>query len=159
MERILTVLAVAVVIGVLALTAYSFWANPVNTKRQWLAAELTSIQPVDVAFEKPQWDFDGWQSAVAAKPALWTELIPPPPPPPPRPEPPPNLSAMIKGVTASRQGIGKKAKIFTPHDKRGAFMGVGDTIGGLTITEVSKTAVRLSLDWKGQELTVILPRE
>lgn len=159
MARIATVIGVVVLVGLVACIGYMFWANPVNEKRERLAQELATIEPVEVEFEKTAWDYEGWQDAIAAKPALWTELVPPPPPPPPRPEPPPNLEAMIRGVKALRAGIGKKAKIVTPKDPKGSFMGVGDVVGGLTIKDVTKTSVILGLTWKDQELTTTLPRE
>ena len=158
-QRIATIVGVIVIAGILAFIGYNFWANPVGEKRQWLNQELSEIQPIEVIFDKPQWDFKGWQDSVAGKPALWEELIEPPKAPPPPPPTPPNLNAMLKGVRALRQGVGKRAKIITPGDARGAFMGVGDMVNGLRIKEVTKTAVTFSLEWQGQELTTSIPRE
>ncbi|NIA15954.1 MAG: hypothetical protein GWP08_17970, partial [Nitrospiraceae bacterium] len=62
------------------------------------------------------------------------------------------------GITVGRQAVGDKAKFFIGGNKRGEFLGVGDVIKGLTIKEITRKKVVLSLKWKNQELTVTLPR-
>lgn len=158
MERIVTIIGVAAIAAVLAATGYQLAFNPVQTRRADLTTRLDRIQPYDVEFEGPNWDYEAWHGSLAAKPALWTELIEPPPPPPRKPPKPPDLKKMAAGITVGRQAVGDKAKFFTPGDSRGTYLGVGDTIKGLTIKEVTRKQVTLSLKWKNQELTITLPR-
>jgi len=157
-ERNVLIAGAAVFVVVMAAAGYLFVADPLDARRLELAAELSEIKPVDVDFQPPDWDFDAWGRAIAEKPALWEELIEPPPPPAPPPPKPPDLAKMIAGVSASRQQIGKKAKIITKNNARGEFMAVGDVVGGLTIKQITKTEVVLALKWKGKELTTSLPR-
>jgi len=157
-ERIVTIIGVAAIAAVLAATGYMLVFNPVQARRTDLTARLDQIQSYEVEFKSPDWNYEAWHGSLAAKPALWTELIEPPPPTPPPPPPPPNLKKMAAGITVGRQAVGDKAKFFAPGDSRGTYLGVGDTIQGLTIKEVTRKQVTLSLRWKKQELTITLPR-
>jgi hypothetical protein len=158
-EKNITIGGIVALAAVVGLMGYYLVSNPMNAQRTVLATNLANVQTEEVAFEKPSYDFDRWQQSIAAKPALWQELVAPPPAPPPPPEKPPDLDAMLKGVTAGRQQIGGKVKIAKAGDPKGSFLGVGDTVSGLTIKEISKTTVVLALTWKGQELTTSIPRK
>ena len=158
MEGIALKVGAVILVAIVVALGYFLMANPLDARRLQLAAELAEIKPIEVDFHPPDWDFEAWERSIAEKPALWEELVEPPPPPKPPPPKPPNLGKMIAGVSASRQQIGKKAKIITKNDPRGAFMAVGDVVGGLTIKEITKTEVILVLKWQGKELTTSLPR-
>ena len=162
MEKIVTIVLAALLAALLAAIAFFAFSNPINANRKALAATIAEVKPIEVLFEKPNWDFDKWQRSIAGKPSLWHELVEPPPPPappPPPPEQPPNLEALIKDVTAGRQQIGAKIKIMKPGDTKGSFMAVGDELNGLKIKEITKTSVVLSMEWKGQELTTTITRK
>ncbi len=158
--RLLLTACAAVAVAALAWAVFLFVNNPFRARHAVLAAEIAEIKPVDVTFAPPEWDFAGWQDAIAAKPKLWDRLYDPPAPPPPAPPKPPDLNKILSdnGVTVGRQQVGEKAKIMTKADARGAFMGVGDQIAGLTITEVTRTNVKFSMEWRGQTLEASLPR-
>ena len=159
MERIITLIGALVCAGIVVFIALNFVYNPMHAREKALVAEASRIAPIEVNFEKPNWDFKKWQQSIAAKPALWQQLLAPPAPPPPPPEKPPDLNAMIKDVAVGRQQIGPKVKVMKGGDAKGTFMAVGDTLNGLTIKEITKTEMVLSLTWKGQELTVAIPRK
>jgi len=159
MERLLVIISVIVLIAILGVMAFLFVRDPMDEHRVTLDDQLAAVKPVDVAFQKPNWDFDKWQNSLATKPALWKELVEAPPPAPPAPPPPPDLQALLKDVTAGRQQVGNKVKILKKGDARGSFLGVGETLNGLTIKEITKKEVVFSMTWQGKELTVNLPRE
>ena len=158
MERIGTIVCVGTLGVILAAMAWFLVMNPMRAKRESLSMEIAKIEPVEVPFDKPNWDFTKWQQSVASKPALWDSLVAPPVPPPPPPEPPPDVNAMAKDLSFGRQQVGNKAKMTKAQDPKGSFVAVGDKVNGLTIKEITKTGVVLSLEWKGQELTVSVPR-
>jgi hypothetical protein len=159
MERIATIACAGVLAAIIGAMAWCLVMNPMHAKRERLNMELAKIEPVEVPFDKPNWDFDKWQRAVASKPGLWDSLIAPPPPPPPPPEKPPDVNAMAKDLSFGRQQIGNKVKMTKAKDAKGSFVTVGDKVNGLIVKEITKTAVVLSLEWKGQELTVSVPRK
>ena len=99
------------------------------------------------------------EKKLAAKPKLWEELLPPPEAPKPGPPPPPPVEEMAKTLSFGRQQIGGKVKMTKAGDTKGSFVAVGDTMNGLTVKEISKTSVVLSLSWQGQELTVTKDRK
>lgn len=159
MERIAVILGALIVLAICGLIAFNFWSDPTGVRREELELTLAVIEPIEVEFESPDWDFDGWQGSVAAKPSLWQELIEPPPPPPPPPEKPPNIAAKLKGVTAGTRKIGKTVIIKSRSDPKGTYLGVGDVVGGCTIKEITRGSVIFSLTWKGQELLHEIPRQ
>jgi hypothetical protein len=59
----------------------------------------------------------------------------------------------LQGVSASRHGIGEKAKIITPNNGKGEFYGVGDSINGVGIVEVTKEYVLFKKIHAGKEYT------
>jgi len=158
MEQKVTIAGVAIVASLLVLMGYLLIANPMKERQQQLNRQIEAIQPIEVVFEPPKWDFDKWQNSIAAKPKIWQDLVEAPPPPPPPPEKPPDLGALLKGVSPTRQQVGSKIKIITGTDPKGVFMQVGDTINGLTIKSIEKTEIIFSLMWQGKELTTSLPK-
>ncbi|NIA15683.1 MAG: hypothetical protein GWP08_16590, partial [Nitrospiraceae bacterium] len=73
----MTIICVAAIAAVLAATGYLLVFNPVEARRTDLAMQLSQIQPIEVEFKGPQWDFPAWHGSIAAKPGLWNELIEP----------------------------------------------------------------------------------
>jgi hypothetical protein len=159
-ERIATIACAAVLAALVGLAGYLAVANPMKAKRQDLDAQMAKIMPIDVPFPKPPWDFAKWQQSVAAKQNAWQEIVAPAAPPPPKPKTPPDPKTMLKDVTFGRQGIGTK-KVMMKHgnEPRGAMVAVGDNVNGLTIKEITKTDVSLSLTWEGQEIPLTVPRK
>lgn len=159
MQRILYMVGAVLLIAVLAFGGYRFYTHPMTGRMQTLNERLKGIKAIDVKFEKPPWDFDKWQRAVAAKPALWEALVAAPLPPPPPPKPQPNLVEMVKDISFGRQQIGSKIKMVSGKESKGTFVSIGDTVNGLTVKSIDKTSVVLSMQWEGQELTTELPRK
>ncbi|HEO71649.1 MAG TPA: hypothetical protein ENN80_10330 [Candidatus Hydrogenedentes bacterium] len=158
MERVLFILVLLAIGALGALIVLNAIQQPIKKEQAWLDEELARIRPTQVLFPKPDWDFHAWHQAIAGKAALWKEIVPPPPPKPKPPPKPPNIEEKLVGVEATRQQVGDKARIRTPDNPRGDFYGVGDTINGLRIKEVTKYQVVFCLEWMGQELTTSLER-
>ncbi len=161
MERRILIVCGMLLAVILVAILFGLVRDSYAARREALAADLGAIRPVEVSFDNPNWDFEKWQKTVAGKPALWQELIAPPPKPPPPPPPPPkppDTKAMIKDVVATRSQMGPRAKIKTKTDPKGTFLGVGDQVNGMTIKEITKTTIVLSLTWQNQELTETLER-
>ncbi|MCX5759553.1 MAG: hypothetical protein NTU83_13825 [Candidatus Hydrogenedentes bacterium] len=135
------------------------YSNPMAERRQVLENQLKSIKTIDVNFEKPPWDFDKWQGAIATKPAMWEALVAAPLPPPPPPKQPPDVPKMAEGISFGRQQIGAKIKMMDGKDPKGTFVKVSDKVNELTIKQITKTSVVLALPWEDQELTVEVPRK
>lgn len=134
-----------------------FWSPP--SRPEEFRQQLAAIEPVEMRYEKQSWPYEEWQEKLASRPALWKELVKPPPPPKAAPPPPPDLAKILAGVTAGRQQVGDRAKIMTPGDKRGSFMGVGEQVNGCTIKEVSKKEVVFVMMHLDQEIKYAIPRE
>lgn len=159
MERFITLIGALALAGVLAFGGYRMYSNPMAAGKVRLENQLKGIKPIDVKFEKPAWDFDKWQGAIAAKPALWEPLIAAPLPPPPPPKQPPDLEKMMKDVSFGRAQVGTKVKMLDGKDPKGSFVKVGDSVNGLTIKEITKTSVLLTFPWEDQELKIEIPRK
>ena len=159
MERKLTLALVAVLAGVIVITGLFIVHNPISAEGAALNATLASIKPVEAGYAKQEADMETLQQKLAAKPQLWKELLPPPEPPKPAPPTPPKLEDMVKDLNFGRQQVGGKVKMTKGGDKKGSFVGVGEIVNGLTVKEISKTAVILSLEWQGQELTISRERK
>ncbi len=159
MERtitlLLSLLLACVVTGMGLLIAF----NPTASKETILKAKIADIKPVVVEFNRRELDVESVQKRLAAKPGLWKELLEPPPPPAPPPPPPPPIEKMAEPRTFGRQKIGDKIKVTKGGDPKGTFVAVGDKINGLSIKEITKTSVVLSLTWEGKELTVTKERK
>jgi hypothetical protein len=158
--RLVSIVCGAIAAAALGWTAYLLADNPFSDRHVALAAEISEINPVEVTFSPPEWDFAGWQEAIAAKPKLWDRLREPPAPPPPPPPKPPDLNKMLSdaGVTVGRQQVGDKARVATKADSRGSFLGVGDQVAGLTIKEVTRTSMTFTMEWRGKTLETTLTR-
>jgi len=154
MERTVTLAGVLVLVCVVVIAALFIVRNPINAERAALKEQLARIKPVEVQFERSETDTAALQQKLGEKPYLWEQLLPPPPPPKPPPPVPPKLDEMAKTLNFGRQQVGGKVKVTKTGDAKGSFVGVGDSVNGLTVKEISKTAVVLSLQWQGQELTI-----
>jgi hypothetical protein len=153
MERKVTIALAAVIAGVIVITFLFIVHSPINARRADLKASLSNIKPADAGAARQEAALETLQQKLAAKPQLWKELLAPPAPPPPAPPAPPKLEEMAKDLNFGRQQVGGKVKVTTPGDRKGSFVGVGEVVGGLTVKEISKTTVVLSLEWQGKELT------
>jgi hypothetical protein len=159
MERTLTLALTTVLVCVLAVAGLFIVHNPLNAERKALRAQLASIKPSERDLKAADADINALQKRLAEKPGLWEQLLPPPEPPKPPPPAPPKLEELVKDISFGRQQVGSKVKVTKPGDAKGSFLGVGDTVNGLTIKEISKTAVVLSMEWQGQELTCTKDRK
>jgi hypothetical protein len=159
MERKLTLAFVAVLAGVIVITGLFIVHNPINAERTMLNTTLANIKPVEGGSTNQEADMEALEQKLAAKPQLWKELLPPPEPPKPAPPAPPKLEEMAKDLNFGRQQVGGKVKVTKGGDKKGSFIGVGDIVNGLTVKEISKAAVVLSLEWQNQELTISKERK
>jgi hypothetical protein len=66
---------------------------------------------------------------------------------------------MVEGISFGRAQIGAKVKMTDGKDPKGSFVKVGDKVNELTIKDITKTSVVLSLIWEDQELTTEIPRK
>ncbi len=169
MERFGTHLLTALGLGVLAVALAGIVMNalgdPLAGKRAELQERLAQV-PKSIQVPDPEgWQFDKWQESLARKPGLWDALIPEPPPPPPAPPAPPkppDLKEMLAGVRPTRQQIGgKKLKLITPENPKGAWVNIGEQVKGCTLQSFDKMQVTFSLFWTqgNKELTYSIPRE
>lgn len=159
MERRYLIAAVAVLVVTVGAMALRALVDPLESRREMLAADLAEITPVDVKFEGQQANYERWKQTIEGKPSVWQELVPEPPPPPKAPEAPPNTKQMLAGLKVTRQGIGAKVRILTAENPKGVFLGPGDSINGMKVKEVTKASVTFSLEWNGQELTEVVQRD
>lgn len=146
-----------------AMVAFHSVRNPMHQRAETLDARLASIVYVPETFESAkELDARALRDKIMAKQALWNDLIAPPPPPP-TVEKPPNLDELVKGIRPSaREQIsnaqGLRVKIRTEGNNAGAFYGVGDKIGGLTISEITAKEVLFTTTIKGKEYTISVKR-
>ena len=159
MERRYLTIVIAVLAVVAVAVGLHSAINPYKARQSALEADLARIKPVEVKLKTQQSNFDRWKQTIAAKPAVWQELIPAPPAPPPPPPKPPNTKEKVAGLKVTRQGIGDKVRIMSKETPKGVFLGPGDSVNGMKIKEVTKTSVTFSLKWQDQELTEIVQRE
>ena len=159
MERAITIALGGLLAIIVAAAGLLLFMNPMSGRRAALAGQVAKIVPVDVKFERHELDVESVQKRFAAKPKLWEQLLEPPAPPPAAPPPPPPVEEMAKTLNFSRQQIGAKIKVMKGADTKGEFVAKGDVVNGLTIKDISKTSVVLSLTWQGKELTVTKERK
>ncbi len=150
-QRILILISLLMVLPAAFLMVYQFTNDPLQGRRQLLAEELQRI-PHNVEFPAPaDWPFETWNDNILSKSALFSALVPmpePPPPPPPEPPKPPNLCEKLKGVTPTRQQIGKKKiKMITPESPKGAFMSPGDSVAGCKLADFDKQGATFTFFW------------
>lgn len=159
MERAITIVLVILLVCAAGGIVYLFAHNPMEAKRIELSSRLDGIEPVDVPYKKLEVDVDSVQKKLAAKPKLWEQLLEPPKAAPAAPPPPPPIEEMAKTLSFGRQQVGGKVMMTKTGEKKGSFIGPGETVNGLTIKEITKTNVVLSLQWQGQELTTSKERK
>lgn len=137
-------LAAAGFIGALAINVVE---DPLKEERRALSRQLERLRPErKVYVTSTDLDFQRIRETITGKDALWDELIPPPPKPPP-PKKTPNFGQLLKGVSVGQGQIGDKIRIIMPGSPRGEFLGVGDKVNLLTISEITPEYVEFSLDW------------
>jgi hypothetical protein len=158
MLRTFYIAAAIAVLAIVGVIGYCAAMNPVQRAYQSVDTELARIQPEEVQFEPPVWDFKAWHQTIIGKPALWNEVVMPPAPKAPDAPKPPSIDEMLKGVEPTRVTIGGRVKIKTDEDPKGTLYSVGDTVNGTKITEIAKEYVEFSFSWKGQELTKKIER-
>jgi len=159
MERMMTWAGVGVLVLVGGTAALCGFRDPMNARRADMARELADIEPVAVRFAEAPRDFAGWERAIAAKPALWEELVAPPPPPPAPKPPPPDWDKILRGVRVTRHQVGQKVRVFSPGHARGEFLGVGDAVNGATIKAACERNVVFAVRLHGREWTRGLRRD
>ena len=157
MERIITILSAGLAALVLGTVVMNQLHDPYETRRLELATRLADIGAEGDDGDEFEWQFDEWNNMIIEKTSAWQELIPPPPPPPQRPD----LAQMLSGVKPTRAQVGDKVRFSTPNNPRGDFLGVGETINGVTIKSIDRKQVVFSYYWreKDEELTYTLQRE
>jgi hypothetical protein len=159
MERAITIVLAVLLACAIGGVVYLSIHNPMETKQVALTERLDGIERVDVPYQKREVDVESVQKKLAAKPKLWDQLLDPPKAAAPTPPPPPPIEEMAKTLSFGRQQIGGKVMMTKTGEKKGSFIAVGETVNGLTIKEISKTNVVLSLIWQGQELTTSKERK
>ncbi len=152
MQRLLFGAGILIFVINCGILVYMIVEEPVKKRHKWVEEELAKIETMEVEFERPNYEFEQWHHDIVGKPKLWTYIVPPPPPPPKPPPKPPNIWDTLKDVQVTRQQIGDKVKIITPKDPRGSFYGVGETVMGLEIIEITRKDVTFALHWQGKEL-------
>jgi len=163
-ERISMGIGALALAGIVGMGAWNAVSDPLESRREYLQAELANIptiQPGDVA---EPWPFSEWQAALDEKPGLWRELIAPPPQAAPAAAAPrpPDLREKLDGVRASTSMVGDKVLILVPGgNPRGSLFGVGETIRGVTLKEIGDNDVTFSLFWEqgNREIIFKIPRE
>lgn len=168
MVRYITLAAALSVIASGAIIIFNEVTDPMKERRTILEQKLQAIETADVPYTARSLSVaPELHLKLVGNKKMWKALVPPPPPPKPKPKPvkiekPPDLAAMLRGVTPTRQQIGRgdliKVKIKAPGNARGSWMGVGDQIKGLTIVRIEKRSVRFSLTKNGKEYTHDLSR-
>ncbi|MEK7793379.1 MAG: hypothetical protein AAB353_02565 [Candidatus Hydrogenedentota bacterium] len=167
MDRIITILMLALGTLCLALTGKNYLDNPQKARMDALAKRLNTIEPRRIDYiTQSNVDYTSLQGQILSRPNLFQELIPPSPPPkvaPPPPPKPPDLEALLKGVIASRneltRGGVKKVRMTTPASKTPEFFKVGDQINGVTLKEIKRTEVIFSIIANEVEYTKAIPRQ
>lgn len=149
-----TCLALAV-----AALAWKALNNPVAGRRAAFEQRLSSVGGMPVAgSESEEASEDPWRS-IAVKANLWEPLIEPPAP----KKQAPDLAKMLQGVrvTRDKMGQGDDLKVRVKGGKReprGRWVGVSDTVNGLTVKSITDDAVVFMLQQGGQIYEYALPR-
>lgn len=156
------------VVGLIAATMlWNLVFSPMDAARAALEEELAKVPTHAGTAESMDHDFTQLHEQIAAKPALWQELIAPPAPPAPKPAAPPpppstpDVAAMLQDLGMAPGQIGKlRMKVITPANPRGDWMKVGDSYNGCRLLSFTREEAVFSYLWKekNQEITVTLPR-
>lgn len=163
MERTVAVICGLLTVVSLALVGVQAVRNPMEERQALLEIDLDSVRYVEEEFSATQnVELGGIGQRITSKKALWTELVRAAPKPP-KKQARPNLAEKLKGVVPSARmeivsADGVQIKIVLPKNKEGAWMGVGDKINGLTITEIREDVIVFSLKQRGEEYFHSLPR-
>ncbi len=160
MERIFHVLGFAMLAVVICMIIVNAVHDPLMARRQAFAEQMARIPLTPALPETEKLDSARLRMAVAAKPKLWDALVEEKKAPPPKPHPP-NLIALLKGVTVTRQSIGDKVKIRLPKNKKGVWVAKGEEIiNGCVLKDFDKFNATVSFYWavEDRELTVELVR-
>ena len=164
-ERILAGVCGGVVLAAVGFGGYHAAQNPMHERLSELELSMAAVRYLPEEFVTRQdvnYTVVGQQ--VLKHENLWKELVAPPAAPAPKAAAGPNLKKMLDGVVVSlRQEItGSDGRtmvnIKIGKDDRGSFMGVGDTVKGLTIHEVTRESVIFLLKKGGKEHTHALKR-
>jgi hypothetical protein len=163
MDRTLLILGVLTAAPFAGVLVYNGATDPLAEQRLWMEDRLARIVTLDNNTGGDNAD-GTWLEAVATRPGAWRSITTPPPAPeaaPPAPPSKPDVKKMLEGVLPTRQQIGDKIKLRTPQSERGEWFVKGDSINGCVISEIDKTSVTFSFNWKeGNETIVVkLPRE
>lgn len=141
------------------------FVDPMDAVRADLARALAE-PPGAKALGGDGYDYAALQNAIAARPALWQELVAAPAPPPEAPQEvarpnAPDLAALLEGITIGRGQIGEnKIRLHTPEAPNGQWVAVGTVINGCTLDSFTPDEVIFTFDWKegGKTLSLALPR-
>lgn len=136
--------------------------DPMAPRRTALENRLQDIVPEKTDYlASARSDFSAERGRITGKSAIWRELVPAPPRPPAR-KMPPNLRRKLSGVVPTRTSIGSgsdtKALIKSTENPRGAFIGVGEQINGVTLLRIEKTVVVFGVTQQGVDYTHEIPR-
>lgn len=159
-NRIVAVVAALILVRVLM----NLVIDPLHGTRQELARALAGVPPNAPLNDMGVTDFERLSRDIQAAPLLWQGLVaPPPPPPPPPPKMPsaPDLAEILNGVQVGKEQIGTtKIKVFTPEDKRGVWLEIGDLVKGCTLISFTREEAVFTYVWEegGQTLEIALPR-
>lgn len=161
-------MATLAIVGlIVAMMLWNLAFSPMSAERAALEAELAQVPASAGVAEAMAHDFTQLHAQIAAKPALWQELVGPPAPPTPKPVVPPappstpDVAAMLQDLGMAPGQIGKlRMKVITPSNPRGDWMKVGDTYNGCRLISFTREEAVFSYVWKerNKEIIVTLPR-
>ena len=159
MDRFVVIVSLIAVVAIVGTIGVRALHNPVDDKRAWLDRQLTepAKTPPGTGLRSTKAPAD-LRRAVAAKPKLWQQLVPPPPPEVANNEDP-DLDHALEGVVPTYRRVGSKVFIKTPEKPQGILKGVGDTINGLNVKEITSAEVVFSLMANGREYTKAVARQ
>ncbi len=157
--RTVTVTGGAIFLLLCGVLVWQIVDNPLEEQREWLNAELTAVRNAERGGDEYRAaDFAGMEDAIRGKDQLWRPVVPEPEQAPPTPD----LDAMLRGVSITRESMGSgdslRVRVRTSGNRRGEWKGVGDQVNDLTIKEITDSAVVFSLVSHGTEYTKELSR-
>jgi len=151
--RIVVILSTLTAIAGIGMIVLNVAANPLEERRVALAADREAVEGLwTPQSEEPGQPPEALAESIIAEAALWRPIVEPPPPPP----KPFDIDAALSGVKPTRRQIGDR--IVIDGKGGGDLYGVGDSIGGCRIAEITRKAVVFKKEHNGKTYTKSVPR-
>jgi len=163
-DRNYLVLLIMVSAALLVSIVNQYRSDAMGARLQVLNEGISAIEAAPVSYETArQVDYTYLNNEIREKVNLWSEIFGPPPKAKPR-QAGPNLPQKLKGVVPSlRRQITKKGGLFilivTPKNARGAYMGIGEKINGVTIDAIGPEVVTFKLNFNKKDYFHDIPRK